>query len=238
MAPGVPAAGERVFKESVSHFGMVDMNEERVKNGQESNGPVTDEGRNPERAPEGLPEEDQNLEDLSGEALIEQVRSLQKSRDEIADRHLRLQAEVENMKKRHQKEKQDWQRFANEKLIKEILPVVDNLESALGHAADANAVEALREGVELTLKGLREALDRAGVEKVETEGEVFDPSYHEAISVQEDPNRAAGTVLHELQTGYVLNGRLIRPALVVVNQGTSGEGKGLSSDAAFESEKE
>jgi molecular chaperone GrpE len=92
--------------------------------------------------------------------------------------------------------------------------------------------------VELTLKGLREALGRAGVERVETEGETFDPSFHEAISVQEDPNRAAGAILHEMQKGYVLNGRLIRPAMVVVNQGTSGEGRGLSSDAAFESENE
>lgn len=216
----------------------IHMNEEHVKGGQESNGAVSDEGKNLEGTPEDLPEEDQNLEELSREALIEQVRLLQESRDEIADRHLRVQAEMENLKKRHQKEKQDWQRFANEKLIKEILPVVDNLESALSHAADANAVEALREGVELTLKGLREALGRAGVEEVETEDEPFDPSYHEAISVQEDPNRAAGTVLHELQKGYVLNGRLVRPALVVVNQGTSGEGKGLSSDTAFESENE
>lgn len=214
------------------------MDEERVKNGQETNGPVSDDEKNLEGAPEGLPEEEGNLEDLSREALIEQVRSLRQSRDEISDRHLRLQAEMENLKKRHQREKKDWRRFANEKLIKEILPVVDNLESALSHAADANAVEALREGVELTLKGLREALGRAGVERVETEGETFDPSFHEAISVQEDPNRAAGAILHEMQKGYVLNGRLIRPAMVVVNQGTSGEGKGLSSDAAFESENE
>jgi molecular chaperone GrpE len=177
------------------------MNEERVTKERESSGPLSEEEKNLEEAAEGLLQADQAPEDLSREALVEQVRSLQQSRDEIADRHLRVQAEMENMKKRHLKEKQDWQRYANEKLIKEILPVVDNLESALTHAADANDVKALREGVELTLKGLHEALGRAGVEKVEAEGEPFDPSYHEAISVQEDPDRAAGTILHEMQTG-------------------------------------
>ncbi|MCF8062204.1 MAG: nucleotide exchange factor GrpE [Deltaproteobacteria bacterium] len=212
------------------------MNEEHVKDGQGNEEPVGDEEKDLEGASEGLPQEDPDLEELSREALIEHVQALRKSRDEISDRHLRTQAEMENMKKRHRKEIKDWQRFANEKLIKEILPVMDNLEMAIGHTGEENALEALREGVELTLKGLREALGRAGVQKVETEGEDFDPNYHEAISVQEDPNRAAGTVLHELQKGYVLNSRLIRPALVIVNQGTSGEGKGPSTDEAFDSE--
>lgn len=212
------------------------MNEEDVKGGRKAE----ERGENEETAPKGDAEpretEETPLQDLSREALIDRVGSLQQSKEEAHERYLRSQAEMENMKKRHQKEKKDWQRFANEKLIKEILPVIDNLETALSHTTEDSSLDALKEGVELTLKGLHEALARAGVEKVTTEGERFDPGCHEAISVQTDPNRAEGAILHELQKGYVLNGRLIRPALVVVNQGGSGEGPGLPSEEALESD--
>lgn len=170
-------------------------------------------------------DEERPLEEYSREELIESARKLREDKDETFELFLRSQAEMENMKKRHQKEKKDWQRFANEKLIKEILPVLDNLETALCHTAEGKCVDALQEGVELTIKGLRGALERAGVQEVKTEGENFDPCFHEAISVQEDPNREAGKILIELQKGYVLNDRLIRPALVVVNKESSGGGK-------------
>ncbi len=212
------------------------MDEEDIKNGSRTEEHAGDEEQGAQSAPEASrQDEDQPLEELSREGLIERIQSLQQSRDENYELYLRSQAEMENMKKRHRKEKKDWQRFANEKLVKEILPVMDNLETALSHTAEENALAALKEGVELTLKGLREVLGRAGVEEVKTEGEGFDPGYHEAISVQEDPNRSKGAILHELQKGYLMNGRLIRPALVVVNQGGSDEGEGLPSEEAFES---
>ncbi len=170
-------------------------------------------------------DEDRPIDEYSREELIELVRKLWETKDEAFELYLRSQADMENMKKRHQKEKKDWQRFANEQLIKEILPVLDNLETALCHTSEEKCITALQEGVELTLKGLHDALERAGVQQVSAEGEDFDPCFHEAISMQEDPNLGAGKVLKELQKGYILNDRLIRPALVVVNKEPSGGGK-------------
>ncbi len=181
-------------------------------------------------------DEDKPLEEYTREELIDSVRKLRESKKEAFELYLRSQAEMENMKKRHQKEKKDWQRFANENLIKEILPVLDNLETALCHTSDETCVTALQEGVELTLKGLHGALERAGVQEVKTKGEDFDPCYHEAISMQEDPNLETGKVLKELQKGYILNERLIRPALVVVNKESSGGGKALASDEACDTD--
>lgn len=164
------------------------------------------------------------LEQCSREELIAEILELREKNGEISDLYLRSQAEMDNMKKRHQKEKADWLRFSNEKLIKEILPVIDNLETALCHTDDGQCVTALREGVELTLKGLLDALERAGVQAVCAKGEDFDPCYHEAISMYEDPNQGAGKILEEIQKGYVMNDRLIRPSLVVVNKDSSGGG--------------
>jgi molecular chaperone GrpE len=104
-------------------------------------------------------------------------------------------------------------------LIKEVLPVMDNLEMAISHSRDENSVQALREGVELTLKGLRDILGKSGLEEVKAEGELFDPNYHHAVSEQADENVEAGIILQELQRGYTLNKRLIRPAMVIVSKG-------------------
>lgn len=182
-------------------------------------------------------DEDRTLDEYSREELIELVSKLRETKDETFELYLRSQADLENMKKRHQKEKKDWQRFANEQLIKEILPVLDNLETALCHTSEGKCVTALQEGVELTLKGLHDALERAGVQQVRAEGEDFDPCFHEAISMQEDPNLSAGKVLQELQKGYVLNDRLIRPALVVVNKESSAGGKTPPSEETCETKQ-
>jgi molecular chaperone GrpE len=173
--------------------------------------------------------EDKPIDEYSREELIEALSKAQKNKEENFELYLRAQADMENMKKRHQKEKREWQRFANEKLIKEILPVLDNLENALCHTADGQCITSLQEGVELTLKGLRGALEQAGVQEIRAQGEDFDPCFHEAISIQEDPNLGAGKVLKELQKGYVLNDRLIRPSLVIVNKECSGEDKAFPS---------
>ncbi len=208
------------------------MKDEMVKNASNKDGNgIDDEGPRDGSADPTIGD-DRPLEEYSREELIESVRKLQESKDKTFELYLRSQAEMENVKKRHQKEKKDWQRFANEQLIKEILPVLDNLETALCHTSEEKCVSALQEGVELTLKGLHGALERAGVQEVKAKGEDFDPCFHEAISTHEDPSLEAGKVLKELQKGYVLNDRLIRPALVVVNKEPSGGGKDLYSDDA------
>jgi len=161
---------------------------------------------------------DRALDELTKEELLGKIQELQKESEKNHDLYLRSQAEMENMKKRNRKEKQDYLKFANESLIKEMLPVLDNLEKALSHSENENTVHALKEGIHLTLKGLKESLSKSGLEEVKALGEPFDPCFHEAVSEMNDPKAKPGIVIMELQKGYVLNSRLIRPAMVVVNR--------------------
>lgn len=158
------------------------------------------------------------LEDLSQSELIEKLQAAQTDRDRHFDFYLRSQAEMENLKKRFQKEKDGLIRFANESLIKDLLPVADNLEKAMNHSRGETGLEGLREGIDLTLKGLMETLKKAGVQEVSAQGLPFDPNYHDAISEIENNEVDQGTVIQELQKGYLLNNRLLRPATVIVSR--------------------
>jgi molecular chaperone GrpE len=165
------------------------------------------------------------LEEPTGEDLLDQIQELRKTSEKNYDLYLRSQAEIENIKKRNKKEKEDWLKYANESLIKDLLPSLDSLEKALAHANDQNALDALKEGVSLTLKGLKDALSRSGLEEVCAKGEPFDPCFHEAVSQIEKDEVKPGTIVEELQKGYLLNKRLIRPAMVVVSKsGSTGSG--------------
>jgi molecular chaperone GrpE len=161
---------------------------------------------------------DKSLDKMTKEELVEKIQELQKESQRNYDLYLRSQAEMENMKKRNRKDKEDWLKFAGETLIKEMLPVLDNLEKALSHSNNENTVHALKEGIHLTLKGLKDSLSKSGLEEVKALGEPFDPCFHEAVSEMDDPKAKPGIVITELQKGYVLNSRLIRPAMVVVNR--------------------
>ena len=160
------------------------------------------------------------LEKMTKADLLEKIKEVQKQAEENYDLYIRSQAENENMKKRFQKEKEDLARYSNESLIKQLLSVADNLEKAISHSNDEKSVGALREGIELTLKGLMDTLGRAGLQTVKAEGESFDPNFHEAVAGMEDDTVKPGMVLKELQKGYMLNQRLIRPAKVIVSKGT------------------
>jgi molecular chaperone GrpE len=166
---------------------------------------------------------DKALDKLTKEELLQKIQELQKESEKNHDLYLRSQAEMENMKKRNRKEKEDWLKFANESLIKETLPVLDNLEKALSHSENENTVQALKEGIRLTLKGMKDTLSKSGLEEVKALGEPFDPCFHEAVSEMDDPKAKPGVVITELQKGYVLNSRLIRPAMVVVNRQKAGQ---------------
>ena len=181
-----------------------DLPEEMDGEGEEALSPE-DESQNEDEIPLG---------EMTKDQLIEKISAVQALADTNMDSYLRSQAEMENMKKRFQKDKQDLIRYGNETLTKQLLPVADNLEKALDHSKDEKSIEALREGVDLTLKGLINVLEKAGVEVVEAVGAPFDPNFHEAVSEQADGRAAPGTVLKELQKGYLLNQRLIRPAMV------------------------
>lgn len=163
--------------------------------------------------------EEEPLEKKTKAELIEIIGETRIQSEKNYDLYLRAKAETENIKKRNTKEKAEWVKYANEGLIKEILPVLDNLEKALSHSSDKNSLQALREGVELTLKGLMDGLKKSGVQEIEALGAPFDPCFHQAVSELQDDEVDAGLVLKELQKGYALNGRLIRPSMVVVSKG-------------------
>jgi molecular chaperone GrpE len=200
--------------------------------------PETGEAQGDEAvANQGMTEDAMPLEEMSKAQLIEKIETLQEQVEKNYDLYVRSQAEMENFKKRTAKEKEDTVRYANETLIKEILPVIDNLEKAISHAHQDNAVAALREGIELTLKGLKASLKKAGLEEVEAQGNNFDPCFHEAVSEMVDERAKPGTVLQELQKGYVLNGRLIRPSMVVVSKRKdtkASDGNSMSREACEE----
>ncbi len=161
------------------------------------------------------------LEDMGKDELLEKVKETQKLADENHDFYMRSLAEIENLKKRFQKDKSDLIKFSNESLIKQLLTVIDSLENAVTASQDENPLDSIKEGVKLTLKGLLDILKRKGLELIEPEGTPFDPNFHEAISEMEDKSAEPGTVLQALQKGYILNDRLIRPAMVVVNKKSS-----------------
>lgn len=158
------------------------------------------------------------LDKMSKRNLIGKVEEIEETATQNYELYLRSQAEIENMKKRFRKEKEGLIKYSNETLIKQLLPVVDNLDKALGNLPDKKSRNALGEGVELTLKGLMDTLKRTGLEEIKAAGEPFDPNFHEAVSMQEDDTVNPGTVLRELQKGYLLNQRLIRPAMVIVSK--------------------
>ena len=158
------------------------------------------------------------LDKMSKRDLIGEINEIEETAKQNYDLYLRSQAEMENVKKRFRKEKEDLIKYSNETLIKQLLSAVDNLDKALDSLPNNKSQNALGEGVELTLKGLMDTLQRTGLEGIKAVGEPFDPNFHEAVSMQEDDTVSPGTVLQELQKGYLLNQRLIRPAMVIVSK--------------------
>ena len=152
-------------------------------------------------------------------ALLEAAR--QKA-DEHYEKLMRAHAEIENLKRRHAQEIEKAHKFALERFVNELLGVRDSLE--LGHAAamneDAN-IERLREGTELTLKMLADVMTKFGVEQLDPIDQPFDPEFHQAMATVPREDVPPNTVVDVIQKGYVLNGRLVRPALVAVSQAAS-----------------
>ena len=146
------------------------------------------------------------LEDMKKAALLEKARELRKTADENYDLYMRSLAEIENLKKRFQKDKSDLIKFSNESLIKQLLSVIDNLENAISACENNNSLDAVKEGVALTLKGLLDSLEKAGLERVEAEGKPFDPNFHSAISEQEDDTAAQDTESETILLGGVVDG--------------------------------
>ena len=157
-----------------------------------------------------------DLEAGSPEAALLQA---QKQAEDFKDQALRAKAETENIRRRTVREVEHAHKFALEGFSKALLPVIDSLEktveSVSANPSEVNA-DALAEGVSLSLKLFQEAMQKAGIEVIDPLGEPFNPEFHEAMSMVDAPDAEPNSVVNVLQKGYVLNGRLIRPAMVVV----------------------
>ena len=148
--------------------------------------------------------------------LLEDARN---KADEHWNELLRLQAESENMRKRHARDLENAHKFGMEKFIQDILPVWDSLAMAMNAAQDENVnVDSIKEGMELTLKMMSDTMKKFNLEEISPEGEQFNPEMHQAMSMLETADTAPNTVINVFQKGYLLNGRLIRPAMVVVSK--------------------
>jgi len=135
---------------------------------------------------------------------------------QLKEKILRITAEMENMRKRLQREREEGICFANEQLLKELLPVLDNLEQALEHGSREVDKDSLIEGVRITCNSFKDVLKRFGCTAFESLGRTFDPNYHEAMVHQETTEHPENTVIQEYRKGYMLHNRLLRPAAVVV----------------------
>jgi molecular chaperone GrpE len=175
---------------------------------------------------EGKPVE----EELSHEQMLLTLQDAQAKADQYWNQLLLARAEVENSRRRSERDVESAHKYALEKFVRELLPVKDSLELGLAAAVGEGAeFEKLREGMELTLKMLGAALEKFGVGEVDPKGQKFNPELHQAMAMQESPSAEPNTVLTVYQKGYLLNDRLIRPAMVVVS-GPGGEKKGPSFD--------
>ena len=163
------------------------------------------------QTPDAEPVQENDGESSDPETLLAE---LQARADENWERYLRASAEVENVRKRAGRDVENAHKFALERFGKELLAVKDTLE--MGLAVDGVSVESLLEGSNATLKLLTSTLERFGIVEVDPAGEPFDPEFHEAISMQPSDDVEPGSVVTVVQKGYTLNGRLLRPAMVIV----------------------
>ena len=166
--------------------------------------------------------EDSSQAEHSADELTSLLEAARSKADEHYSQLMRAHAEIENLKRRHAQEIEKAHKFALERFVNELLGVRDSLE--LGHVAaqdEETDVVKLREGTELTLKMLADVMARFGVEQVDPMGEPFNPEFHQAMSMVPREDVPPNTVVDVIQKGYLLNGRLVRPALVAVSQATS-----------------
>ena len=157
--------------------------------------------------------------ELTAEELLVQM---QEEAEAARDAALRAQADAQNIKRRAEQDIERARKFALEQFTRELLPVADNLERALEAAAgDDDAIKPIAEGVELTLKSLLDAMKKSNIEVVDPLGEPFDPNLHQAMSMVENSEVEPNSVIAVMQKGYTLNGRLVRPAMVMVSKSAS-----------------
>ena len=168
---------------------------------------------------EAVLEEEISASEGDADAMSSELAALQKKADEHYDQLVRAHAEIENLKRRHTQELEKAHKYALDKFVGELLTIWDSLELGLQAAQNDEAdVASLREGTELTVKMFGDVMEKFNVERINPEGEAFNPEFHQAMSMVPNAEMAPNTVMAVMQKGVSLNGRLIRPAMVVVSQ--------------------
>jgi len=165
---------------------------------------------------DGISSDDENTEEPEKD-IEDELEAAKNDAKESYDRFIRLSAEFENYKKRLSRERDEFRKFANEALIKEILSVVDNLERAIESAENESENNCVVEGVDMTHKEILKVLEKFNTKPIKAFGETFDPNFHQAVMNEETDEYIENTVIRELQKGYMLHDRLLRPAMVVVS---------------------
>ena len=145
------------------------------------------------------------------------IEELERQLEEAEDKYLRQVASFDNYKRRMTLDKEEMQKYRSQSLMKELVPILDNFERALQTEVTSEDAVALKEGVAMIERGLKEALKNEGLEPIESVGQPFDPNFHQAVMTGQDDEQESGVVLEEFQKGYRLNDRIIRPSMVKVN---------------------
>lgn len=152
------------------------------------------------------------------EETVDEAEELRKQLEAEQNKYLRLLADYDNFKRRTQIDKELANKFRSQSLLSDILPVLDNFERALSLQTTSEESASVLKGVEMVQKSLIEAVSREGLEEIKAVGEPFDPNFHQAVMQEKDDSAEPGIVLQELQKGYILKGRVLRPAMVKVNE--------------------
>lgn len=181
--------------------------------------------RHEERPPTDGNGQEEQANDVVNEEVVSETESALEARlkeeqqryEQLYERYLRLSADYDNYRKRTQKEKEDAAKYAASSLLEKLLPVVDNFERALASAKQTNNVETLLQGLDMIYRQMMDALKAEGAFPIESVGKPFDPYYHQAVMQEASDQYESGIVIEELQKGYMLKDKVIRPAMVKVS---------------------
>ncbi|RYL91566.1 nucleotide exchange factor GrpE [Sporolactobacillus sp. THM7-4] len=204
---------EKKDEKSVTDNDQVQLEEEKVtkpsepKSEQEANDTPSDQA-----GPQDGGKTDERLEQQAAE-----IEALKKEKNDLNNRWLRAQADFENYKKRVNKEKAEARKYRAQDLAVDMLEILDNFKRALAVKTESEDGKALKKGMEMVLNSLESALKKEGVEEIDAQGKPFDPHKHQAVMQEKSEEYDSGTVIQVLQAGYMLNGRVIRPAMVKVS---------------------
>lgn len=172
---------------------------------------------------ENVPTENDVVEQQKAELTIEEqyeakLAELQAKLDDEENRHLRLRADFDNMRRRNQLDREAAEKYRAQSLLSDLLPVLDNFERALQVEATSEEAASIVKGIEMVYRSLIEATEKEGLQVIKAEGEPFDPNIHQAVMQEQDSEKETGVVLRELQKGYILKDRVLRPSMVSVNE--------------------